>query len=690
MEEQKHKKKEIPWYDKPFFKWLYSTKKPSKQTSTLTPEQQAQLVKLNGGWYEDELFIPMMTKREAMLRYASTWKAIWFFCIPTIILMVVQGLYNIVDKSLSLVYVTPHAVKNLDYMKYMIMGDGNGNHTILLDALQHTSNINIPADIAKIIPNYLAVNPDKAMEIATNFFTFDNNGLVQYKNNNGQALLDYLNNEHIEISSSKMKEYINVSTQYTVQSYNIVLSFTQILAIGAGMHYSTEFGKRNKEKLKEIAGNGITYSFIASILVGFLLFSLSFRPWGQVLISSQMGSHRNLIVEEMAWKDVEPLIYGISAIFLAYLTMNMLRSEGKMIHIMIMTITSLVVKFVTSILLMKYTSLELTGAQMGTIFSFLYQFIYCLFVMFFSKVTYSNFTWRNLWDLKISNLTYSLKAGFPNFINYFAFVVNGYVSTALVIRLPESKAGPSVVENGGVSINQQLISAITPWNDFILSACVGLNQGVRTMIAYNNGAGKNERILEILKRSSWLMFGWFCFILVMIFAIGPYMLRLFAFPAQYAHYGNVFYWYLVLFFMFYPLACFTYIDLGLFQGKGRTVAATISSSLRALVIFVPLTFIGWAVARATGNPIWYFFFIGLTDLVSAFILVPMLIGFYIQQKRTNQIHDKRDDDITLASYYKLLIDTSKDKKEVENYKRDYDLKIQKITNEHNAQIAKLQ
>ena len=55
--------------------------------------------------------------------------------------------------------------------------------------------------------------------------------------------------------------------------------------------------------------------------------------------------------------------------------------------------------------------------------------------------------------------------------------------------------------------------------------------------------------------------------------------------------------------MFYPLACFSYIDLGLFQGKGRTIAATIASSLRSLVIFVPLTLIGFFVAKGANNPL---------------------------------------------------------------------------------------
>lgn len=676
-----HKSKKIKsnWYDQPFFKWLYGTKtSSSKQKVSLTAEQQKELVRLNGGWDEDKLFIPMMTKREAMLRYASTWKAIWFFCLPTIVLMVVQGLYNILDKSLSLIFVTPNAIKNPLYLQYMV---GDDNHSILLQSLNNTTIAN-SGEFITTLKQYFTFSSDDQVNYVLTFFKTDGNGAISYVDHGAQDLFSYLKLENISITSAKMKEYINVSTQYTVQSYNIVLSFTQILAIGAGMHYSTEFGKRNKEKLKEIAGNGLTYSFLGSIIIGVVLFALSYRPWGQILIASQMGHNQNLIVEELAWKDVQPLIYGISAIFLAFMSMNMLRSEGKMIHIMIMTITSLGVKFLTSILLMKYTDLELTAAQLGTIFSFLYQFIYCLIVMFFSKVTYSNFSFHDLFNLRLKNLTYALKAGFPNFINYFSFVVNGYLTTSLVIRLPASRSGPSIEANGGVSILQQLISSITPWNEFILSAVVGLNQGVRTMIAYNDGAGKNDRILEILKRSSWLMLGWFAFILMLVFAIGPYMLELFAFPSTYARYGNEFYWYLILFFMFYPLACFSYIDLGLFQGKGRTIAATIASSLRSLVIFVPLTLIGFFTAKGVNNPLWYFFFIGLTDLISSFILIPMLIGFYYQQKATHQLKNKGDDKMTLASYNKFLVKYGVDQKQQKQAQISYEEIVDNLEKTH--------
>jgi len=189
--------------------------------------------------------------------------------------MVVQGLYNILDKSLSLIFVTPNAIKNPLYLQYMV---GDDNHSILLQSLNNTTGIaNDHGLFIATLKQYFQLNNQQA-ETVFNYFKIENGINFADPTNGPLSLLNFLKDNNISITSAKMKEYINVSTQYTVQSYNIVLSFTQILAIGAGMHYSTEFGKRNKEKLKEIAGNGLTYSFLGSIIIGVVLFALSYRP----------------------------------------------------------------------------------------------------------------------------------------------------------------------------------------------------------------------------------------------------------------------------------------------------------------------------------------------------------------------------------------------------------------------------
>jgi Na+-driven multidrug efflux pump len=99
---------------------------------------------------------------------------------------------------------------------------------------------------------------------------------------------------------------------------------------------------------------------------------------------------------------------------------------------------------------------------MGTVMAYFYQLIYCLVIMFFSKVTYSNFKFEDLYILNIKNFTETIKSGIPNFVIYFAVFVNAYVATSLVVQLPIPPGYPSIENSGGTSIVQQLISSMTP------------------------------------------------------------------------------------------------------------------------------------------------------------------------------------------------------------------------------------
>lgn len=44
----------------------------------------------------------LLTEREKKLRYGKPWLTILYFCIPTVLIMFIQGFYNIIDKTLAL------------------------------------------------------------------------------------------------------------------------------------------------------------------------------------------------------------------------------------------------------------------------------------------------------------------------------------------------------------------------------------------------------------------------------------------------------------------------------------------------------------------------------------------------------------------------------------------------------------
>lgn len=490
----------------------------------------------------------MLTDREKRLRYGAPWKVIAYFCIPTVLIMVIQGFYNIIDKTLALQF----ASRDLAHDQWYIDHYNN---------LTNSSVTSVPLDQIKI--------------------------------------------------------YINVATQYASQTYNLMIAFGVMAGMGCAMTFSYAFGKRDIKKMRELTGNGFSFTFLFSILIAILVFFLVFPGFNSVLITSQMGNRYNPITEQLAWQYSYPMLLATPLAFISYYFICLLRNEGRVNWVIIIMVSSLLINAGAAILFMRVFHLKMQGAMLGTIVSWLVQIIWGFIIVFGFKSSYSRFTWHDVWYLKWSNIWQFLKAGFPNFISSISFVVFSYFSTMLVVQLPNQPE-----TDNGVSLLQELMSAYSPWTTLIYSAGIGISQGSRAILAYNYGAQKNRRIWEILKRSSVLLITWFTFILIILIALSDQMMLVFAFPK---HYVNQYRWWLVLSFCSYPLASLSLIAFTFYQGVNKSLLASITNSLRAFTIALPMMGLGFLVSKLTGNPIYYFLFFGLVDFACALVLIPMIV-----------------------------------------------------------------
>lgn len=504
----------------------------------------------------------VLTGREKKLRFEKPWKTIAYFCVPTVFLMIVQGLYNIVDKSLALSFAAPDLIHDQFY----------------IDAYNRLKNISVT-----------------------------------------------------EIPLADMRSFINVATQYASQTYNLQWSFSIMIGMGCAMNFSIAYGQRDIPSMRRIAGNGFSLTVLFSIIVAFAIFCIVFPGWNAIFITSQMGKHYNPITESLCWEYSFPMLAAAPMMFLSYYFMSLIRSEGRMKWVIIMILSSLLINAAAAIFFMRVCHLGMSGAMLGTVFSWTVQVIWGFIIVFKTKNSYSKFYWNDLFQIEGKNIANFTKAGLPNFINNAALVVTSYVATSLIVQLPNQEY------HNGVAVLQELYSSIVPWMTLVLSAGVGVTQGARSIIAYNYGAKKNARIWEVLKRVSLLIIIWFCLMLIVFIIFGKDMMMLFAFPEKYA---TKYRWWIVLNFMTYPFCSLTYIALTLFQGINRSFLATFTSSLRSIVVILPLIGIGFGVSQATGNPIFYYVFIGLNDLISAAIIISILV--YYWRKYRNKLVDEPD------------------------------------------------
>lgn len=491
---------------------------------------------------------PLLTEREKKLRYGTPWKTIAFFCAPTVLIMVIQGFYNIIDKTLALQFAAGDLAKNPWYVDHY-------------NTLTHSNVLVIPL--------------------------------------------------------KEMKTYINVATQYASQTYNLLIAFGVMAGMGCAMTFSYAFGKRDIKKMHELTGNGFSFTFIFSIIISFLVFCLVFPGFHSVLITSQMAGRYNPITEQLAWQYTYPMLLAAPAAFISYYFISLLRNEGRANWIIVIMVSSLAINAAAAVLFMKVLHLKMQGAMLGTIVSWLVQIIWGFIIVFRFKSSYSRFSWHDIFYLKWSNIWQFLKAGFPNFISSVSFVVFSYFSTMLVVQLPNQPK-----TDNGVSLLQELMSANSPWITLIYSAGLGISQGSRAILAYNYGAQKYKRIWEILWRSSLLLITWFTFVLLVLIGLSDKMMLVFAFPKQFV---GQYRWWLVLTFCSYPFASLSLISFTFYQGVNKSLLASITNSLRAFTVALPMMGFGFMTAKLTGNPIYYFLFFGLVDFVCALVLIPMMI-----------------------------------------------------------------
>ncbi|KAF0850730.1 MAG: hypothetical protein EIB84_03895 [Spiroplasma poulsonii] len=308
-----------------------------------------------------------LTIREQKLRYAKPWLAIAYFSIPTVLIMLIQGLYNIIDKELALQFAAIDLRQDPWYI-----------HQYNLITKQNVTNIPL----------------------------------------------------------KDMQAFINVATQYTTQIYSLLWSFSLITGMGCAINFSLAYGRRDLFQMREIAGNGFSCTILFSLISSLFMFCLIFPSWHAVFITSQMGGMHNNITNYLAWEYSYPMLLTTPLMFLSYYFVSLLRNEGRTNYVLLLITVSVFINMGAGTFFMRVCHLKMEGAMLGTVVAWLWQIIMGFVIVFCSKSSYSQFKVQDVLKLKWYNVIAFFKAGLSNFISNFVLVVSSYLSTVLVVLLP--------------------------------------------------------------------------------------------------------------------------------------------------------------------------------------------------------------------------------------------------------------
>lgn len=372
-----------------------------------------------------------------------------------------------------------------------------------------------------------------------------------------------------------------VSLVFPVQ--NLMIAVSVGTAVGINSLLSRRLGEKNFASANRVAVNGIFVTFLSWLVfavTGMLTADAFFRVQSNISPElANMGREYMIIVTA-----------GSLGLFMAITLERLLQATGRSL----LSMTSQLVGAVTNIILdpilifglLGFPKMGVAGAALATIIG---QFL-GMFVSIYFNITKNK-------DIQISfrgfrpnpkTIKHIYQVGLPS-------IIMGSIGSVMVFGLNRILSDISDV---GVAI----LGIYFKVQSFIFMPVFAVNNGMVSVLAYNYGARKKERIREALIFSAQLCFAIMVFGLILFWILPEQMMLLFNAEEDMLAAGALA---LRRISLCFPLAALGIVLINFFTALGQGVLSLIMSVVRQLVFLLP---VAWLLARAGGlNAVWWAF-----------------------------------------------------------------------------------
>ena len=369
------------------------------------------------------------------------------------------------------------------------------------------------------------------------------------------------------------------------------------LGMGSGSLISRLLGAKKNEKANEMASTG----FFTAIIFGVLL--ALFGIINLDALMKALGSSDSIL--PLAKNYAKYILIAAPVMCASFVLNNILRSEGKARFAMVGIASGSIINiFLDPILIFKF-DMGISGAAIATMVSQMISFLILLSSVLIG-LTISKLSIKYM-SKKFSTYCLIIKTGLPSFTR------QGLASISTVL-LNLCAVGYGDAAVAALSIFSKIFM-------FIFSAVIGFGQGFQPVVGYNYGAEKYDRVREscffTIKVGMIIMS--FCAVIGFIFA--PQIINLFI--ADDLEVINIGTSCLRAQCIAMPIIPICTVCNMTFQMIGRSWTATLLSSTRQGLCFIPILFIGNAIFGLRGIE----FTQALSDIASCIIAIPFGISF---------------------------------------------------------------
>lgn len=330
---------------------------------------------------------------------------------------------------------------------------------------------------------------------------------------------------------------------------------------GSGSILSRKLGRKDYDGASQIASTGFLCSFMCGILI-LVLGLLFIDPLVYLLGSTKT-------IAPYAKTYIIYILLATPMMISSFVLNNILRYEGKASLGMIGLLAGSILNMVGDPILMFGFGLGIAGAGLSTAISQVISFLILLF-MFYSGKTQSKLSLKNA-SFRPSVVFDICATGFP------ALIRQALASVATMILNKEAGFyGDAAV--AAMSIVSRVCM-------FVFSFALGIGQGFQPICAFNYGAGKYSRVRRALLYTMAYAEGLLVIVSILVISHSSQIIQIFRDDPEVIRIGiralNLYCASLI----FMPMGTVTEMML---QSTGYRLQASITSSLRSGLIFIPL------------------------------------------------------------------------------------------------------
>ena len=410
--------------------------------------------------------------------------------------------------------------------------------------------------------------------------------------------------DSIYVSQVSESAVTALSLAYPIQNLEIAAALG--IGIGVNAHLSKSLGEKNQEAVNRAAGNGVFLALACAVI--FALFGLfGTRPYFLA------QSHVEETVEGGISYTSICCIFS-AGIFLEILGERLLQASGKTIFTLLSQGSGAIINIILDPLFIHgglfIPAMGVTGAAIATVIGQWCGAIisFCLNLKFNSDV-----------KLRFSYLRPVKRAMGPILaVGLPTFVMNG-IGSVMTFGLNQILQGFQETATGVLGVYFKLQS-------FFFMPLYGINNAAISILAFNYGAKKPERIMKTLKIA--------CITALAIMVTGFGVFELFpqVFIGMFnpsEHFMEMGCVALRIISISFPIAADCVILTAIFQALGNGVDSAVISVCRQLVVLLP---VAWLLSLSGNvNLVWWAF--PISEVASALVSVTLFVKLYRKKIR---------------------------------------------------------